>query len=152
FPVPTAGSDPKMIALGPDGRLWFTENGANKIGRVDRLGSFQEFTIPTPDSQPFGITSGPDGNIWFTENAATNIGRATPSGVITEYAVPRAVSGPSDICTGPDGNIWFTENAAGKIGKLVLHVAGDVNGDGGASPADVFFLINFLFAGGPAPK
>ncbi|HKC24188.1 MAG TPA: hypothetical protein VKF32_05575, partial [Thermoanaerobaculia bacterium] len=28
---------------------------------------------------------------------------------------------------------------------------GDVNGDGSVSVADVFYLINFLFAGGPAP-
>jgi hypothetical protein len=28
---------------------------------------------------------------------------------------------------------------------------GDVNGNGATDVADVFFLINFLFAGGPAP-
>src|SRR5262245_3379783 len=35
----------------------------------------------------------------------------------------------------------------------VEHVAsGDVNGDGFVDVADVFYLINFLFAGGPVPK
>ncbi len=29
---------------------------------------------------------------------------------------------------------------------------GDVNGDGAVDVADVFYLINFLFAGGPAPR
>ncbi len=28
---------------------------------------------------------------------------------------------------------------------------GDVSGDGAVTVADVFYLINFLFAGGPAP-
>jgi hypothetical protein len=28
---------------------------------------------------------------------------------------------------------------------------GDVNGDGQVNVADVFYLINYLFAGGPAP-
>jgi hypothetical protein len=28
---------------------------------------------------------------------------------------------------------------------------GDVNGDGSVNVGDVFFLINFLFAGGPVP-
>jgi hypothetical protein len=32
-----------------------------------------------------------------------------------------------------------------------LPVPGDVDGDGDADVADVFYLINFLFAGGPAP-
>ena len=31
-------------------------------------------------------------------------------------------------------------------------VAGDANGDGQVSVADVFYLINYLFAGGPVPK
>jgi Dockerin type I domain len=30
-------------------------------------------------------------------------------------------------------------------------ICGDVNGDGFISAEDVFYLINFLFAGGPAP-
>ena len=28
---------------------------------------------------------------------------------------------------------------------------GDANGDGAVGPADVFYLINFLFAAGPPP-
>lgn len=30
-------------------------------------------------------------------------------------------------------------------------VAGDANGDGAVTVADVFYVINFLFAGGPQP-
>jgi hypothetical protein len=30
-------------------------------------------------------------------------------------------------------------------------IPGDVNGDGIVDISDVFYLINFLFAGGPAP-
>jgi hypothetical protein len=33
-----------------------------------------------------------------------------------------------------------------------LDVPGDVNGDGVVDVSDVFYLINYLFAGGPAPK
>jgi virginiamycin B lyase len=32
--IPTAGSGPTSIVVGPDGRLWFTETGAGKIARV----------------------------------------------------------------------------------------------------------------------
>lgn len=34
FTVPTAASQPRGIAAGPDGALWFTENNTNKIGRI----------------------------------------------------------------------------------------------------------------------
>ena len=33
FPLPTRGA-PRAITAGPDGALWFTELGANKIGRI----------------------------------------------------------------------------------------------------------------------
>jgi photosystem II stability/assembly factor-like uncharacterized protein len=46
FAVPTAGSAPTSIAAGPDGALWFTERGTNKIGRY-ALGLTTSFTDTT---------------------------------------------------------------------------------------------------------
>jgi hypothetical protein len=35
FLLPTAGSNPGGITLGPDGKMWFTEQSlGNKIGRI----------------------------------------------------------------------------------------------------------------------
>jgi virginiamycin B lyase len=34
YPLPTARAFPAHIVVGPDGALWFTENIANKIGRL----------------------------------------------------------------------------------------------------------------------
>jgi virginiamycin B lyase len=152
--IPTASSHPRRITGGFDSNVWFTENAANQIGRwnFSLESPPQEFPIPTPASAPLGITRGPDGNIWFTEHAGNKIGRITPNGVITEYTIPTAGSGPTSICAGPDGNLYFTENTANKIGKLRLFIPGDVNDDGTVDVADVFYTINFLFAGGPAPK
>jgi virginiamycin B lyase len=67
FSVPTSNSTPSGIAAGPDGNLWFTENGssANKIGRITPSGVVTEFPIPTPNSRPDEIAAGPDGNVWF---------------------------------------------------------------------------------------
>src|SRR6266581_2989335 len=47
FPIPTASSIPIGIAAGPDGNLWFTEGGGNKIGRITTAGAITEFPIPT---------------------------------------------------------------------------------------------------------
>jgi virginiamycin B lyase len=150
--IPTASSHPRrIVAVGQD--VWFTENGANQIGRYNyNANHFDEYPIPTPASAPLGITLGPDGNVWFTEYAGNKIGRITPAGVVTEYTIPTAGSGPSSICLGPDGALYFTENITNKIGRLRVFIQGDVNDDGVVDIADVFYTINFLFAGGPPPK
>ena len=116
FPIPTAGN-PQGIATGPDGNLWFTEAGANKIGRITQQGTITEFPIPTATS-PDGIAAGPDGNLWFTEAGADKIGRITPQGTVTEFPIPTANSRPDGIAVGPDGNVWFTESHASKIGRI----------------------------------
>jgi streptogramin lyase len=152
FTVPTGGSEPTRIAAGKDGALWFTERAANKIGRITTAGVITEFPVPTAGSQPFAITGGNDGNVWFTEVEGSKIGRITPAGVITEYTIPTPNSGPECITNGPDGNIWFGEFYVDKIGRLQVHISGDFDDSGARDVSDVFYLINFLFAGGPAPK
>ena len=44
FTVPTSASNPYQIVTGPDGNLWFTEEGAAKIGRITTAGIITEFT------------------------------------------------------------------------------------------------------------
>jgi streptogramin lyase len=117
FPIPTTSSAPIGIASGPDGNLWFTEAGANNIGRITPGGAFTEFPIPMPASQPQDIASGPDGNLWFTQPGVDNIGSITPAGVITEFPTT-AGSEPFSIASGPDGNLWFTELTNNSIGRI----------------------------------
>ncbi len=117
-PVPTARSSPSGITAGPDGNLWFTENGSNQIGRISPSGTITEFPVPTAGSQPLGIAAGPSGNLWFTEGLGNQIGRLSPSGTITEFPVPTASSSPAGITAGPDGNLWFTEGLGNQIGRI----------------------------------
>jgi len=50
YPVPTADSIPYWIAAGPDGALWFTENGhrGNRIGRITTAGVVTEYPVLAP--------------------------------------------------------------------------------------------------------
>lgn len=121
FPVPTAGSIPHGITVGPDGALWFTEYATNKIGRITTAGTFTEYTVPTPNSQPENIVAGPDGNLWFTEPNAGQIGRITPGGTISEFSLPTPDSGPWGITAGPDGALWFTEFNGHSIGRITIY-------------------------------
>ena len=70
----TSNSFPIGITAGPDGALWFTEVGTNKIGRLSTGGQLTETALATPSSQPFEITRQSDGSLWFTEQGGDKIG------------------------------------------------------------------------------
>jgi uncharacterized delta-60 repeat protein len=125
--VPTSNilgsSQPRGLAAGPDGNMWFTEFANNKIGRLnlallsdgDPNNDISEFEIPTPDSVPFGIVAGPDGNLWFTEHVPGKIGIINTSGeFLAEIPLPSTV-GPSDIQPGPGGTMVLAGGAANRV-------------------------------------
>lgn len=119
FPLNTALPTPQGVTTGPDGNIWYTDPGSNKVGRLDPATNVvTEFTLPTAGSNPIGITTGPDGALWFALFGTDAIGRLDPAtGAITEF--PLAVgSGPQEIVTGPDGNLWFTESLTDMIGQI----------------------------------
>jgi hypothetical protein len=71
FPIPlVALVQPDGIVQGPDGSLWFTETGADEIGRMTPAGALTEFPLPAvaepagstgPPPGPTAIAAGPDG-------------------------------------------------------------------------------------------
>jgi virginiamycin B lyase len=102
---------PISIALGPDGAMWFTQDGP-KIGRIDASGVATDFPIP---AIAYAIALGSDGNLWLT--TSTGIGRMTPAGAFTLFPVART-AGAFEITSGPDGNLWFTKFADARIGRI----------------------------------
>jgi virginiamycin B lyase len=70
FTLPQPNSAPRIIALGADGNMWFSEHSGNRMGRITPEGVITSFAIPTPASQPRAIALGADGNIWFGEFAS----------------------------------------------------------------------------------
>jgi hypothetical protein len=69
FPLPGPADWVLDIVAGPDGALWFTEERANKIGRITTSGVLTEFPLQGagPFRAPVGITVGRDDAIWFTD-------------------------------------------------------------------------------------
>jgi len=65
FPT-AAGSTPYDITAGPDGNLWFTDQGLNGVGRITPSGTYTGFGglgLVTPR----GIATGPDGHIYVVD-------------------------------------------------------------------------------------
>jgi virginiamycin B lyase len=100
FRVPTDNSQPRYIAEGSDGNLWFTEGN--------------EIFTPNPDPATGGTFH-------------RNIGRITPAGEITEFRIEgRDPDNPlptqcdcllNDIVQGPDGVLYFTTNS-NSLGRI----------------------------------
>jgi virginiamycin B lyase len=113
FPVPTANSYPRGIVT----RLWFTEPGANKIGRITTSGVIAEFPVGAIGTHCGWIAAGPDGALWFTESSANKIGHITTAGAVSEFAVPTPNSAPTGMALGSDGKRVFLQQRTRPAGS-----------------------------------
>ena len=121
YEVPTPKSRPHDPAVAPDGSLWYTGQGANKIGRLDpKTGEFKEFALKTPNSGPHGLTADKDGNIWFTAISGGYVGKLNPkTGEIAEYRPQNGAEiDPHTPVFDHDGILWFTNEQTNYIGRL----------------------------------
>lgn len=125
FALPTANSQPFGVAAGPDGNVWYSAYGVNKVGRMTPAGEqIVEFELANPGSGPLDITTGPDGNLWFTQFLGNRLGRITPDGAVTDSpALAEANSRPNRLAVGPDGALWFAESSVDKIGRQTADAA-----------------------------
>ncbi|HLX41533.1 MAG TPA: SMP-30/gluconolactonase/LRE family protein [Ktedonobacteraceae bacterium] len=119
YNIPSPGSDPHDITTGPDGNLWFVDDGAGVVGNIGKItpqGQFTQYPVPDPYGGPWSITSGPGGDLWFTLIYDSQIASINPhTGKITLFNLPPQ-SYPDDITAAPDGNLWFTQD--GKINSV----------------------------------
>ena len=119
--VPTAKARPHDPAVGKDGALWFTEQQANRLGRLDpATGAIREFPLKTPNSGPHGLVADRDGNIWYTGNYAGLIGKLDPrTGDVTEFKLPDPLaSDPHTPVLDAQGILWFTVQGGNMVGRL----------------------------------
>jgi streptogramin lyase len=111
------------IAVGPEGKIWFTdldEEVTPAIGVLDPAEpkEAKEFSIAAKggnaESVPEGIVAGPDGNLWFGDasEAEPAIGTIDPTThEVEEFSEGlQAQSLPRWIVAGSDGNLWFTDD------------------------------------------
>lgn len=124
--LPTVGSVPIYIRLGPDGNMWVTELVGNAIARVTPAGAITEYPIPTYNSRPIAIVPGPAGEraMWFTEEAGNRLGRidlaclaraeaahGSTTACLTEYPVPMPQSNVilAGLAFDAAGNLWVQQ-------------------------------------------
>jgi virginiamycin B lyase len=112
YPVPNLGTAAIHSAVpAPDGSVWLTEQGANKLGRWDpKTKTISEFQ---DDWQKHTIRIEPDGTVWST-GGLTRFDPKTDT-----YTHIKDVPTAYGIALDKAGNVWFAElKRDGRIGKV----------------------------------
>ena len=108
------------IDVATDGRVWFAEREANKIGRLDPVtGKVDEF--PTSGvTIPRRMGADWEGNIWVGFHETSQLVKIDQKyGTMTHYDPPTPNNGAYHVVTDPRTKvIWLTEQTADKIARF----------------------------------
>jgi virginiamycin B lyase len=118
FRVP-AGSHPHDVAPARDGSVWYTAQGAGKLGRLDpRSGRVHEIPLGA-GSAPHGVIVGPDRAAWVTDGGLNAIVRVDPrDNGVRRYPLPADRAGANLNTAAFSGHtLWFT-GQSGVYGRL----------------------------------
>ena len=110
FPV-KQGSRPHDVAVGTDGKVWYSGQGNGTLGLVDpKTGKDESIPIGT-GSSPHGVIVGPDGSPWLTDGGLNaNVRYDIKTRKFDYYALPPQMP-YANLNTGvfdKDGIYWFT--------------------------------------------
>jgi virginiamycin B lyase len=115
---PTA-TDPKYVAAGPDGSIWYTSSlppgpaASVTVGRIGPSGAHNEVSVDgTATSRP---AIAPDGSAWIlfdSVSGGSRLARFTAAGDMTVCVIS---SSGGVIALGPDQRIWFTEPSLNRM-------------------------------------
>jgi virginiamycin B lyase len=116
----SSSSKPYRITLGPDGALWFTNQGyPSSIGRVTTHGHVHLYAIGL--NTPTGITTGPDGGIWFTGKSDHDgglLGRIDPNTHVRKLYKYASGDGGNGDLTVRDSDFWMTRTQGNRIDRF----------------------------------
>ncbi len=103
-----------------NGDVWFTQPGANKIGKVDgKTMKVSQWTVPTPKCYARRMEIGPDGMIWVGEFNAGKIARFDPATeTFKEYTLPGPSPTPYSMGFDADGYLWYDSHYMDELGRF----------------------------------
>lgn len=102
-------SHPFSISKGPDGNIWFTDQGNNTVYAVNPANASLVDNYLVGGSNLWGITTGPDGALWASDQNLEGVDRITTAGVLTQYPLPGGGC-PEGITSDSTGQLWVLDN------------------------------------------
>jgi virginiamycin B lyase len=113
IPVPTSEAGLGRIVTAPDGTMWFTEEDANKVGRITPDGQITEFAFPAefPGTTTLkDLDVAPDGTIWVVYESGERVRHMNPDGSVIADGQLDSSGYPygEEVRVGPDGTAWIT--------------------------------------------
>ena len=117
-----AGSQPRRMALAPDGALWVTLYGAGKLIRVDTAADkvVKEYALPAGnDGGPYAVTVDSAGMVWVNEINTDTVVRMDPqSGAMRVIPLPSKNVGIRKMIVDAQGKLWYMGSHNGRLGVI----------------------------------
>ena len=112
------GAAPYGVCVAPDGTVWFTAPGVDRIGRLTPAGDLRMVRLPVPDSRPAMIAATADGAVWVALNAAGALARLHDG----DTGLVRLPHGPSPaapvgLAAAGDG-VFYADIAGARVGHV----------------------------------
>jgi virginiamycin B lyase len=120
YPMPDADAkDPHTPIFDAKGRLWFSVQGGNFIGRIDPAsGDVKLVKSLTPKSRPYGVKIDSKGVPFVVLFGTNKVARLDPETMqIREFTLPEGAR-PRRMAITPDDAVWYSDYARGYIGRL----------------------------------
>jgi hypothetical protein len=117
-----------------------TSNGHNLVVQPNNC-TLTGYSTASANLDALANNGGPTAT-WMPQPGSAAIDAGPPDGCLDHLGAP---------LTTDQRGVKRPIGAACDVGSVEVEPKGDANGDGTRDVADVFYVINFLFAGGPAP-
>ena len=105
-------ASPAAIAIGGDGAVWITDNGADNVTRVDPTGLLTPIAV---GNGPSGIAVG-DGGVWVADSLDNAVVRIDPDTRAVTTTIPVG-SSPAGIAVGA-GSVWVADSGDGTVDRI----------------------------------
>ncbi len=125
-------SDPKNVAVGPNGRIYVVEGKANRVSVFNPDGSFvSSFGGPGQGDgqfqEPWGVAVAPDGNVYVADTWNHRVQYFDPTGKFlgkwgqlgdakgSTSTQPGVFWGPREIAINPSGEVYVTDTGNKRV-------------------------------------
>ncbi len=116
YPPGDGPRDVHTLASTSDGRIWFTEQGGNRVGLFNPEDqSFQMHELSTERARPYGIVVHDD-QPWAV-TLGTNQLLTVVDGEFSEIELPREESRSRRLAIASNGQVWYADYANGYVGR-----------------------------------